>query len=106
MTTIRSTRPQPPRVQAEATRSELRIQALARDGRCVWCAVTGQKTDRSDVLESAHLRGIGAGGRKSGDTLENLITLCRWHHDLLDGRSHSSQRFEVAGLLAHIIKTR
>lgn len=100
-------RSEPPRIQPEATRSELREQAMIRDGgRCVWCQVLGFDKDLSDIKECAHLRGIGAGGRKSGDTLANQATLCRPHHDLLDGRQLSGRREALAGLLAYIVRTR
>lgn len=90
----------------DVNRSDLRAQAMARDGRCVWCAVLGYRKDRSDILELAHLRGVGMGGRKSADTLDGVGTLCRIHHDLLDGRNYADKRVEIAGLLSYVVAHR
>lgn len=98
--------PRPLNHPPEVNRSDLRAQALARDGRCVWCAVLGYRKDRSDILELAHLRGVGVGGRKSADTLDGVLILDRVCHDMLDGRQMSGRREAVAGLLAHIVRTR
>lgn len=80
---------------------------MIRDGgRCVWCQTLGHAKDLAPILEMARLRGIGAGGRKSADRLDEVAMLCRFHHDLLDGRNYSGKRVEIAGLLAHIVKSR
>ena len=76
-------------------RRDLRAEAEKIDGRgCVWpnCRTVGEQL--------AHLRGVGAGGRPSADTLSNVALLCRFHHDLLDGRSHAGLRVAVGDLLA------
>lgn len=51
-------------------------------GRCEapWCATKRPK------LEVAHLKGKQMGGSKFRDVPENLIVLCKEHHDILDGR--------------------
>jgi len=48
-------------------------------GRCQWpeCEKAG--------AELAHLHSIGAGGRKSADTLDNVAFLCRDHARISDG---------------------
>ena len=79
---------------------------LRDNNRCVWCAVLGYTKDRSDILELAHLRGVGMGGRTSGDTLENTIILDRKCHDMLDGRQMSGRREALAGLLAYVVRSR
>lgn len=76
-------------------RSDLRAEALERDGGCVWPQCTG-----TEPLEMAHIRGIGMGGRPSADTLDNVAILCRFHHALLDGRSHFRLRVELSNLLS------
>jgi len=50
-------------------------------GRCEipWCVFPRPR------LEVAHLKGKQAGGSKYRDVPENLIVLCRIHHDILDG---------------------
>lgn len=52
-------------------------------GRCEipWCATKRPK------LEVAHLKGKQMGGSKFRDVPENLIVLCKEHHDILDGRA-------------------
>lgn len=50
-------------------------------GRCEipWCVTPRPK------LEVAHLHGKQMGGSKFRDVAENLIVLCKPHHDILDG---------------------
>ena len=83
-------------------RSELRIRLVERAaGRCEWggCINAG--------VHMAHITGTGAGGDPKGlrDVLENVAYLCRYHHDLLDGRVRMSL-WEVGELLRATIKTR
>lgn len=66
----------------------------------------GYEKDRSDILELAHLRGVGMGGRKSADTLDGTAILDRVCHDMLDGRQLSGRREAVAGLLAYVVRSR
>ncbi len=50
-------------------------------GRCElwWCSTKRPK------LEVAHLKGKQMGGSKYRDVPENLMVLCKEHHDILDG---------------------
>jgi len=61
-------------------RSVLRAQAreLAQD-RCDWpdCQNAG--------AELAHIHSIGAGGRRSADTIENVAWMCHQHARMTDG---------------------
>ena len=81
-------------------RSELRIQVVERaGGRCEWagCLLPG--------LHMAHISGSGLGGDPKGirDTLHNTAFLCKFHHDMLDGRIRMSL-YEVGELLRATIK--
>ena len=61
-------------------RSELREAVIARShGRCDWprCGNAGS--------ELAHLHSIGAGGRESADTIDNVGWLCFDHARMSDG---------------------
>ena len=81
------------------TRSDLRAALIDLVGAdCEWpeCPDYGS--------EMAHLRGIGMGGRRSADTLDNVSWLCHFHHDLLDGRTQMDRRYWTATLLAAYVK--
>ena len=68
-----------------SVRSELRAAALERDGyRCRFpdCGLRGGRP----ALEMAHLVQSSQGGP---DTLENVVMLCKAHHDWLDNRQHT-----------------
>ena len=78
-----------------ARRRELRARLVARArGRCEWpaCGDAGE--------HMAHIDGIGMGGRASADRLSNVALLCRFHHDVLDGRTISGRARAVRDLLA------
>lgn len=64
-------------------------------GACEWPGC-----EHRGPYEMAHVHGVGMGGRPSADTLENVALLCRFHHDLLDGRTTRELRVEMAFLLA------
>ena len=69
-----------------SVRSELRVAALERDGYvCQWpdCGLRDLGTGR---LEMAHLHQLSQGGP---DNLENVVMLCKPHHDWLDNRLHT-----------------
>jgi predicted restriction endonuclease len=55
----------------------------------------------------AHIEGIGRGGDKAGirDTIDNVMLLCVYHHDLLDGRTMMKQR-EITYLLHELNELR
>jgi hypothetical protein len=65
---------------------ELRDEAMTRDRGCRWpgCEHT---VDYANPLEMAHLSHRGMGGSAEADTLENVVMLCKIHHDCLDGRT-------------------
>ena len=70
-------------------RSDLRAEALERDGwQCAWptCDV------EASWLEMAHIWPIGMGGRRDADVIDNVWMLCKYHHDLFDGRVPQKQR--------------
>lgn len=61
-------------------RSGLRQAAMERAlYRCQWPSCGEQ------AQELAHLHSIGAGGRKSADTLGNVMVMCRRHARYSDG---------------------
>lgn len=70
-------------------------------GRCEWSRCTDYASDL------AHIRGLGRGGNPDGsrDTLENCAALCRYHHDLLDGRQRM-RLWEVESLLIELVDLR
>lgn len=63
------------------------------NGRCEWPECPSWGTDM------AHLIGRGMGGSAERDRIDNVALLCRFHHDLLDGRSHHQLRREILKLL-------
>ncbi len=58
------------------------------------------------AVEMAHLEGSGMGGSVALDVLDNVAMLCKYHHDLLDGREHHGLRREHGRLLAEVIRLR
>ena len=90
------------RLERARRRAELRAQVIMRANvRCEWagCESPGE--------ERAQITGIGAGGDPKGirDTLHNTCFLCKFHHDMLDGRRRMSL-WEVGELLRATIKTK
>jgi hypothetical protein len=51
----------------------------------------------------AHIVGKGMGGSREANTLDNVIMLCRYHHDLFDGRTHEGLHRELAALLRSLL---
>lgn len=83
-------------------RSALRQEVAARSGgHCEWSLCVDA------AIELAHIRGLGRGGNPDGtrDHIENLAGLCRFHHDLLDGRRRM-KLWEVESLLIDLIALR
>ena len=79
---------------------QLRHEAFIRAGfRCEWslCKTT-------DDLRLAHLRAKGMGGSPSANVLSNVACLCRFHHDILDGRTTAGRQREVRTLLEHYLQ--
>ena len=62
--------------------SELRAAHMERGAWCRWpgCGDTGN-------LQLAHLEQRGMGGNPAMNTMGNSVIACRYHHDLLDGRT-------------------
>jgi len=73
----------------------LREQALERDGSCVWPGCVHPQHD----LQLAHLTHRGLGGSEEANRLDNVAMLCRYHHDVLDGRTRNGRRRAVLDLL-------
>lgn len=69
-----------------SVRSMLRAEAIIRANyTCEWADCEIPKMH----LEMSHIIPIGSGG---DDTLENVWMLCKYHHDLYDGRSPFKRR--------------
>lgn len=76
----------------------LREEVFARDGGCVWPG-----DDHEGAAQLAHLHHRGMGGRTVVNTPELCITLCRFHHDIYDGRIvGATARSEWAGLFRYL----
>ncbi len=61
-------------------RSELRAERLEVDGyKCRWPSEW-----HDGPLQMAHLIQSSQGG---SDMVDNVVMLCRWHHDVLDNRA-------------------
>ena len=81
--------------------SDLRTQALERaDYMCEW-----PECYSKEWLELAHIVGIGMGGRDSKTKYnpDNVIILCKMHHDIYDGRTISYAKREYRQLLKSYI---
>ena len=83
---------------------ELRAAAMERDGgRCRYLDVAGNlcslPTTSANPLEMAHLQGKQSGGSRHRNVLDNVVMLCRYHHDWLDGRLMSGRRQESEAAL-------
>ncbi len=80
---------------------QLREETAARaEGVCEWARCSAPGT------EMAHLRGKGMGGNPDGsrNVIANTVWLCRYHHDLLDGRTLASAKFETRMLLEEFVR--
>ncbi len=78
----------------------LRAEAIIRaDYRCEWatCGLPSQWK-----LEMSHIIPLGSGG---ADTLENVWMLCKYHHDLYDGRAPFKRR-EMRLLVVELMELR
>ena len=83
------------------TRTELRADLVEISGGvCEWPGC------KERMKEMAHIHGIGMGGRRSADVLPNVAGLCRYHHDLLDGREKRGLRYELGELLGVWVDTK
>jgi hypothetical protein len=84
-------------------RSALRSDVEDRaEGMCEWseCNQAG--------AHMAHIKGIGRGGDTLGirDTLDNVMLLCVYHHDLLDGRTVYDRLDQIEVLLVELNRRR
>jgi hypothetical protein len=88
--------------------AELREVCFLRDGfACRWpgCGQEWRRGYADETLQMAHLKHRGMGGSKEANCLDNVITLCRFHHDIFDGRDGSANvKREVANMLRAQIK--
>ena len=80
--------------------SKIRQQALKRAFyKCEW-----PECDDNQWLELAHIKDIGMGGRDAliKFELDNVCMLCKFHHDVYDGRNMKKR--EIRKLLkSHLI---
>lgn len=75
--------------------TKLRQAVFARDNyRCRWCGATNQPP--YDVHHIQYRRG------RSDDVIENLITLCRRHHDYVHN-SYLIPKLRAQEILRHLI---
>ena len=83
-----------------SVRSELRVQAMNRDHwQCRW-----PKCDPYEgaILQMCHLQQLSQGGT---DTLDNVVMLCQFHHDVLDNRTVKGRREAMMTLLREHLRT-
>ena len=88
---MRST-PKPKRI----VDSQVTEKARARDGVClygIW-----HKDGCKGILDGHHIIPVGVGGP---DVIENVITLCRWHHTLAEARKIEPDEFRRLLSLYH-----
>jgi hypothetical protein len=76
--------------------SAIREQALERArGRCEWANCGSSKW-----LELAHIKDIGMGGNPTRKfDIQNVAMLCKWHHDIYDGRQSMGTKVAYRELL-------
>ena len=81
-----------------SVRSKLRADVVEISGGvCEWPGCN------QPMMELAHIHGVGMGGRRSAEVLPNVAGLCRYHHDLLDGREKRGLRYELGELLGEFV---
>jgi predicted restriction endonuclease len=74
----------------------IREEAFRRAGNvCEWA-----NCDSNKWLELAHLKDIGMGGNKARKyNVDNTAVLCKWHHDIYDGRQSMGTKVAYRELL-------
>ena len=83
-----------------SVQSDLRAERFEVDGwRCRW-GDCDHKLTTYNPLELAHLEGRKMGGRDSANTVDNVVALCRFHHQILDGDLSADRKYETRRLLA------
>lgn len=92
---MREFRPAPkPRKKAKKRKNRaIKIYVTdERDGVCLYGLSTGENC--SAGLDPHHIKSVGSGGK---DAVENLITLCRKHHD--DAQENKIRRGKLRSIL-------
>lgn len=85
------------------TPAEQRAAVLGRDGRCVWPGCVFRLSS-INPLECAHLKHRGMGGGASRNDPENAVMLCKFHHDVFDGRQGQAKTStELSRMLATVV---
>jgi len=81
--------------------TSIREQAMERAGyKCEWA-----ECNDGGWLELAHIHGIGMGGNKKRKfDINNVAILCKWHHDIYDGRQSSGHSKAYRDLLTAYLK--
>jgi predicted restriction endonuclease len=81
--------------------SDIREIAIERAGnRCEWAYCGDNKW-----LELAHIQGIGMGGSKKRKfDINNVAILCKYHHDIYDGRQRVGTSVAYRDLLKGFLK--
>ena len=81
--------------------AQIREQAFIRAGNvCEWANCEDNKW-----LELAHIKDIGMGGNKNRKyNLDNTAVLCKWHHDIYDGRQRMGTKVAYRELLMGYLK--
>ena len=77
--------------------SEIREEAMQRaNSQCEWAYCNDNKW-----LELAHIKDIGMGGRdaKIKYEFDNVCILCKYHHDIYDGRNTKGTKRAMISLL-------
>lgn len=83
--------------------SDLRAAALERDQACRWPGCGFAIEPFTNPLEMAHLTHRGMGGSTEVNTLDEVVMLCKAHHDCLDGRHGITKlRGELVRMLRHV----
>ena len=75
-------------------------RAKTRDGTCLYGLVNQGRTYGAcqGGLDGHHMNPVGTGG---ADVLENVITLCRWHHTLAEDRRIEQRELQAIMTLYH-----
>lgn len=69
----------------------LRDEVFARDGfACKWPGCEYERAVYKGPLQLAHIQHRGMGGSVIVNTPSHCVTLCRYHHDIFDGRDGSA----------------
>ena len=89
------------RAKALAITREVKETVMERDGGCVWCRMTGMRTGLPAFPE-AHFVPRSKGGL---GVEENILTLCRPHHDLFD-RGTKEERQAMARVFRQYLKSK